>query len=167
MNKVNPVKLNANPQYGGDYSQGQKEVAVYYNSHESACPLSDHHFAESVAADMIEAVELYRRCTLVIGCYTPPYDPPLSAEAALRGGFITLDLLGSDQEPVCIGIEFGRFNKSGEMSQEGFDANSWKTNPQNPLSGGIYAINFDEAWRIVCIFTRIVEAREIILRYGC
>jgi len=171
MNKVGKEMVGVNNdlstgQNGGGYSQRLEEVTVYYNGRGSYCPLSDNHFAGSVAADMFEAVESYRRCTLVIGCYTPPYAPPLSAEAAQCGGLITLDLIAADRETVCIGIEFGRSNINGKMIQEGFDATSWKMDPQSPLSGSIYALNFDEAWRIVCIFTRIIEASEINLRYG-
>jgi hypothetical protein len=148
-------------------SRGQEEVAVHYSKRGSYCPLSDHHFAESIAADVEEAVEMYHGCALVIGCYTPPYKPPMSMEDARQGGFLTLDLLGNGQPPACVGIEFGRSDAAGEVVRAGFDSSLWKTDPSNPLYAGIYAANFDEAWRIVCLIVRLIKAREVSLRYGC
>jgi hypothetical protein len=143
------------------------EVTVHYNRRGSYCPLSDHHFAESTAADVAEATAHYRGCVLVIGCYTPPYNPPLATEAACGGGFLTLDLLAADRPPACVGIEFGRADTQGAVVRAGFDRAEWQTDPSNPLYAGIYAANFDEAWRIVCLLARLLKPREVTLRYGC
>lgn len=155
------------PQKSGDRSQGREEVAVHYKKCGSYCPLSDHHFAESVAADIIESIEAYHGCMVIIGCYTPPYDPPLEVNKARSGGFLTLDFIADSQEPACISIEFGRADSDGAVVRAAFDADLWKTDPSNPLYSGIYAANFDEAWRIVCLTVRLIEAKEVSLRYGC
>jgi hypothetical protein len=65
---------------------------IRYNRQGSYCPLSDHNFAESVAADICSAAKDYSGRNLEVECYIPPYEPPLSQEAARTGGFIVLHL---------------------------------------------------------------------------
>jgi hypothetical protein len=78
-----------------------------------------------------------------------------------------LDLITAEQGAACISIEFGRNDSDGHALRAEFNADLWKTAPDNPLYAGIYAANFDEAWRIVCLITRLIEAQKLSLRYGC
>lgn len=139
---------------------------VHYNRRGSYCPLSNHNFAESVAADICDAAHQYSGCTLEVDCYTPPYDPPLSPESARTGGFLVLNLLSDTLPDACIGIEFGRLDKEGKLLRETMDAEEWRTDPANPLYAGIYTANFDEAWRIVCILGLMLDVASVRLSYG-
>lgn len=62
-----------------------RQDLIHYNRRGSYCPLSEHSFAASVAADIYDAAKDYLGCTLEIECYTPPYDPPLKTESARSG----------------------------------------------------------------------------------
>lgn len=139
---------------------------IRYNHRGSSCPLSEHDFAESVAADIYDVVKDYFGCALEVECYTPPYDPPLSQEAAHSGGFIILHLRSETLAHACIGIEFGRLDKENNPLRATMDADEWRTDPANPLSAGVYAANFDEAWRIVCLFGLMMDVAGVRLSYG-
>jgi hypothetical protein len=139
---------------------------IRYNQHGSYCPLSDHNFAESVAADICDAVKHYAGCTLELECYTPPYDPPLSKESARCGGFLIVHLISESQPPGCIGIEFGRLDENDELVRDTIDVIEWRSDPQNPLYAGVYAGNFDEAWRIACLLGLMLHAVRVKISYG-
>jgi hypothetical protein len=142
------------------------EEAIHYNRSASYCPLSDHSFAESVAADICAAAKDYSGCALEVECYTPPYDPPLSHEAARTGGFIVLHLRAKALPHVCVGIEFGRLDKENNPLRETIDVAEWHVDPLNPLYAGVYAANFDEAWRIVCLLGLMLYVSSVRLSYG-
>lgn len=143
----------------------QKEP-IHYNRRGSHCPLSEHRWASSVAADICEAVKDYSGCTLEVECYTPPYDPPLSPESARSGGFLVLNLHSETLPYACVGIEFGRLDKEDQPLRASIDADEWRTDPANPLYAGVYAINFDEAWRIVCLLGLMLDVSSVRLAYG-
>jgi hypothetical protein len=42
----------------------------------------------------------------------------------------------------------------------------WRTDPSNPLYSGVYAANFDEAWRIVCLLGLMLYVTGVQLGYG-
>jgi len=139
---------------------------IHYNSRGSCCPLSNHEFAESVAVDIYDAIRLYSGCTIELECYTPPYDPPLSADAARSGGFMVLHL-HSDMLPyACVGIEFGRVDTNGTPLRHGLNCGEWNLDPTNPHSASVHAANFDEAWRIVCQLALMLPAAGIVISYG-
>jgi hypothetical protein len=140
--------------------------AIRYNRRGSYCPLSDHNFAESVAADIYDAAKDYHGCALEVECYTPPYDPPLSPEAARCGGFLVLHLRADSLPHACVGIEFGRLDKEGQPLRATIDVAEWRVDPENPLYAGVYAANFDEAWRIVCLFGLMMGVVSMRLSYG-
>lgn len=137
-----------------------------YNRRGSCCPLSNHNIAESVAADICQAVTEYAGCVIEVECYTPPYDPPLPVEAARCGGFLVLHLRYETLPRVCVGIEFGRLDKQDQPLRATIDADGWRTDPSSPLSAGVYAANFDEAWRIVCLLGLMLHATGVRLSYG-
>jgi hypothetical protein len=95
---------------------------IRYNRRGSSCPLSNHDFAESVAADICDVVKDYAGCVLEVECYTPPYDPPLSQESARTGGFLVLHLRSGTLPHACIGIEFGRLDKDDKPLRATMDA---------------------------------------------
>lgn len=137
-----------------------------YNSRGSYCPLSDHNFAASTAADICDAVKNYYACALEIECYTPPYDPPLSQDSARAGGFIVIHFHSDSLPHACVGIEFGRLDKEDKPLRATMDAEEWRVDPSNPLYAGVYAANFDEAWRIVCLLGLMLDASGVRLSYG-
>lgn len=139
---------------------------IRYNRRGSDCPLSDHDFAESTAADICDATKDYAGCTLEIECYTPPYNPALSQESARCGGFLVVNLLSESLPYACVGIEFGRLDKDDKPLRATMDAEEWRTDPANPLYAGVYAANFDEAWRIVCLLGLMLHATGVRLAYG-
>lgn len=139
---------------------------VHYNRRGSLCPLSDHAFAESAAADIYEAAKDYYGCVLEVECYTPPYDPALSRESARCGGFLVLHLHSPPLPHVCLGVEFGRLGAEGQPLRETIDAARWRSDTANPLSAGVYAANFDEAWRIVCLLGLMLGVAGVRLSYG-
>jgi hypothetical protein len=137
-----------------------------YNRRGSYCPLSKHNFAESVAADICQVVCDYAGSIIEVECYTPPYDPPLSIESARCGGFLILHLRSETLPHACVGIEFGRLDKQDQPLRATIDADEWLTDPSNPLYAGVYAANFDEAWRIVCLLGLMLHATGVWLSYG-
>lgn len=139
---------------------------IHYNRRGSYCPLSEHSFAASVAADIYDAAKEYLGCTLEVECYTPPYDPPLKTESARSGGFLVLNLHAETLPYACIGIEFGRLDEEGKPLRETIDVKEWREDPANPLYAGVYAANFDEAWRIVCLFGLMLDVSRVRLSYG-
>jgi hypothetical protein len=139
---------------------------IRYNRRGSYCPLSDHNFAESVASDIYGVTKDYYGCTLEVECYTPPYDPPLSQESARCGGFLVLHLCADPLPRICVGIEFGRLDKEDKPLRATIDVEEWRTDPENPLYSGVYAANFDEAWRIVCLFGLMMDVKNVRLSYG-
>ena len=54
----------------------------------------------------------------------------------------------------------------GLSLRAGFDATASLRDPHNPHASGIYAVNFDEAWRIVCLVAHYLEAHSLTLSYG-
>jgi hypothetical protein len=144
----------------------KSQEPIHYNRRGSYCPLSDHAFAESVAADIYEATKDYYGCTLEVECYTPPYDPPLSTDAARGGGFLVLHLSSHSLPHASVGIEFGRLDAGSRLLRETIDVTEWRTDPANPLYAGVYAANFDEAWRIVCLLGLMLKVAEVRLGYG-
>lgn len=139
-----------------------KANVVNYARNGSHCPLSSHAFAGSVAAGISAAVEAYKGATLDVGAYTPPYDAGFTP-----GGFLTLTFLSGDLPEACVGIEFGQKDEAGQPLREDFNLEGWHADQRNPHAAGIYAINFDEAWRIVCIVATYIEAQRVTLSYGC
>lgn len=139
---------------------------IHYNRRGSSCPLSDHDFASSVAADIYHAAKDYRGCDLEVECYTPPYDPPLSPDSARSGGFLVLNLRSPAMPHACVGIEFGRLGDDDRPLRSTMDAAEWQTDPANPLYAGVYAANFDEAWRIVCLSGQALRVASVRLCYG-
>ena len=134
----------------------------YYNPRGSYCLLSDHNFAESVAAGIAEALNAYMGGTLNVGGFTPPYN-----EGHYPAGFISIAFLVAGLPEHVVGIEFGQKDEEGRPLRAGFKAVASLRDPHNPHASGVYAINFDEAWRIVCLVARYVKAHNITLSYGC
>jgi hypothetical protein len=143
-----------------------KRDAIHYNRHGSYCPVSDHNFAESVAADICDETKDYAGCILEVECYTPPYEPPLSLDAARNGGFLVLHLRSKSMRYPCLGIEFGRLDEKGAPRRETIDVEEWRRDTESPLSAGVYAVNFDEAWRIVCLLGLMLHVKRVQLSYG-
>lgn len=139
-----------------------QQEPIHYNRRGSYCPLSDHDFAESVAARIAKAMNAYRGRALNVGGYTPPYN-----EGYYPAGFLTLTFLAADLPERVVGIEFGQKNEDGQPLREEFDATTNLRDPYNPHAGSVYAINFDEAWRIVCLVAQYLEAQKVTLSYGC
>lgn len=135
---------------------------THYNRRGSYCQLSDHDFAELVAASIAEALSAYRGATLDVGGYTPPYN-----EGYFPAGFIALSFLAEGLDEHVVGIEFGQRDESGDLLREGFNPAASLRDQHNPHSAGIYAVNFDEAWRIVCLVARRLRVSRVTLSYGC
>lgn len=133
-----------------------------YDRHGSYCPLSDHDFAESVAIDIAETLVAYSGGVFDIGGYTPPY-----REGHYPAGFIAITFLADGLPEHVVGIEFGRRDERGRLLRLGFNVTASLRDPHNPHSAGIYAVNFDEAWRIVCLTARHLEVSRVMLSYGC
>src|ERR1041385_1610370 len=134
----------------------------HYNRRGSYCPLSDHNFAESVAIGIAEALDAYRGGTLDVGGYTPPYN-----EGHYPAGFIAITFLADGLPERVVGVVFGQKAERGRLLRAGFDATASLRDPHNPHASGIYAVNFDEAWRIVCLVAHYLEAHSLTLSYGC
>lgn len=141
-------------------------TSIHYSSAGSYCPISDHEFAESVGADVCNAVKDYFGCSITLECYTPPYEPPLSPESARSGGFLVIHFQAEGLGDVCVGLEFGGCDEGGQIFRSGFDREEWQIDPTNPLYAGVYAANFDETWRIVCQVGLMIRPRRIALSYG-
>jgi hypothetical protein len=139
-----------------------KAATVNYQAIGSYCPVSSPLFAEAVLSRVIEHLEAYKGGNFDVGGYTPPYD-----EDSYPAGFLALTLTKGDLPLVRIGIEFGRLDVDGELVREAFDPERWLEEPFNPHEAGIYAANFDEAWRVVCLLGSHLIPTAITLSYGC
>jgi hypothetical protein len=139
-----------------------KENIVAYRGVSSYCPISSHNFANAVAEQVVTVIEEYKGGCLNVRGYTPPYD-----EGCFPAGFLMLILKQEDLPAICIGIEFGQRDEDGNLARQSFDVNGWLEDRSDPHTSGIYAINFDEAWRIVCILGSRLELQKISLSYSC
>jgi hypothetical protein len=139
-----------------------KENTVTYHGVGSYCPTSSHDFAEEVAEQITTAVGEYKGGCLEVRGYTPPYD-----EGGFPAGFLLLILRQEGLPYVCIGIGFGQHDVEGQLARQGLDASGWSEDRTDPHGSSIYAINFDEAWRIVCLAGSRLELQQISLSYGC
>jgi hypothetical protein len=127
----------------------------------SYCPHSSHIFAVEIAGQVVRAVEGYVGGVMEVRAYTPPYD-----EGCFPAGFLVLTLMREGRPPVRFGIEFGQRDEGGGYVREGFDVDAWSEEPCDPHAGGIYAVNFDEAWRIVCLVGSSLRPGRVTLNYG-
>lgn len=125
-------------------------------------PLSSHNFANSVAGQLVDLLEEYEGGAMDVGGYTHP-----SSEGCFPAGFLVVSVSRDDMPLVSFGIEFGQTDESGKLVREKFDAEAWLRESNNAHAGGICAVNFDEAWRIVCIVGQYLETEKITLSYGC
>jgi hypothetical protein len=128
----------------------------------SYCPLSSHNFADSVAGQLVGVLEGYDGGAMNVGGYTPPYE-----DGCFPAGFLVITVSREGMPLVSFGIEFGRTDERGKVVREKFDAKAWVREPNNPHASGICVVNFDEAWRIVCIVGQYLETEKITLGYGC
>ena len=137
---------------------------VSYSPANTYCPLSDHVFAERNARAIATAIAYWRPTTMCVGGYTPPYN-----RGEFPQGFLTLDFWRnpSDEEWCSVGIEFGQTDAQGHAVRYPFDPEAWTKSPNNPAAGMITALNFDEAWRIVCLAGRHTRVQTISIAYGC
>lgn len=127
------------------------------------CPQVDQAFADGVARVIADAVTHWQPEKLVLRGYTPPYEPGEFPE-----GYIELSFVRNDQTTDrSIGIEFGQTDTLGRDFREPFDVASWLTDPADPMSAPITAINFDEAWRIICRVAERLSLSTVSVVYGC
>jgi len=87
-------------------------------------------------------------------------------DSARRGGFLIVHLISQTEAPACIGVEFGRLDKNDQVLRNTIDVDEWLTDPENPLYAGVYAANFDEAWRIVCLLGLMLHTVGVQISYG-
>jgi hypothetical protein len=139
-----------------------KENPVSYQGIGSYCPVSSHDFAEAVAEQILTALEGYKGGCLEVRGYTPPYD-----EGCFPAGFLMLILRQEKMPAVCIGVEFGQRDVDDNLARQEFDADAWSRDRSDPHASGVHVINFDEAWRVVCIVGSRLELRKVSLSYGC
>jgi hypothetical protein len=140
----------------------ENNVSYPYYGVGSYCPQSSDKFANAVAGQILRLVSEYKGGVMDVGGYTPPYN-----EGDFPDGFLVITLMLEGAPEVKIGIVFGQCDVDSKPAREGFDAHAWLKAPLDPHSGGIYAINFDEAWRIVCIVGMCLSLQKVTLSYGC
>lgn len=135
---------------------------VTYLREGTHCPFSSMEFARQTTIGITEALGNYRDSHMNINVYTPPY-----AEGEYPDGFLRLLFYKETEEvPAQVGIEFGQTDDDNNVIRFGFDRHEWEKFPDDPHSGGINAVNFDEAWRIVCLLGKELKVRSISLSYG-
>lgn len=125
------------------------------------CPKSNHNFADHMVTLLVEVLKDYEGCIMNIGGYTPPYKPGTYPE-----GFLDISLYTHDLPEVAIGIVFGEKNPEGYPVRREFESEAWQRERHNPLLTNLTAINFDEAWRIVCLLGHRLKVQSLTLSYG-
>lgn len=147
---------------GPKADMGLRHLISYFRAG-TYCPQSDHTFAEHNARAIAAAIARCRPTTLCVGGYTPPYEA-----GEFPQGFLTLDFWRNyDSKEWCsLGIEFGQTDAQGQPVRYPFDPIAWAESPNDPTAGMITALNFDEAWRIVCLVGKYTRVQTISLAYG-
>jgi hypothetical protein len=132
-----------------------------YYSRGTYCTRSSNTFAEETAAAITAVVEKWQPTEMAVRGYTPPYEPEEFPQ-----GYLELVFLREEGVERSIGIEFGQTDENGQFQRVAFETDEWLAEPENPLSSAITAINFDEAWRIVCLVGRYLRIRDVSFGYG-
>ena len=136
-------------------------MKIIYNPNGTYCPKSKHLFANEVATSLAKTLENYDGGNLSINGYTPPYK-----EDEFPNGYMELILSTEGQNEACIGIEFGHLSVNDIPLRSSFNKQMWKDSDQDPICSGIVAVNFDEAWRIICIVSKQLNIKNTFLSYG-
>ncbi|WP_447985462.1 hypothetical protein [Nitrospira sp. Nam74] len=110
---------------------------------------------------LLEVLKDYEGCTMNVGGYTPPYQAGSYPE-----GFLDISLYTDDLPEVAMGIVFGEKDPEGYQVRREFDSETWQRQRQNPLLTNLTAINFDEAWRIVCLLGQRLKVKSLTISYG-
>jgi hypothetical protein len=97
-----------------------------------------------------------------IDAATPPYDDQVIVPA----GHIELTMFSADGDEYAIGIVFGAEDEEGRVLRQPFDPEEWSSNPNCPWSSGLFAFNFDEAWRIVVLLAESMKISSLEICYG-
>lgn len=139
----------------------QRTIANY-DGEATECPYSSNDFAKNVVATIISALPALNHWCLHISASTPRYE----RNKHLPSGHIELTLIDQKETGYSIGLVFGATDDAGQVIRQPFDAKNWVNNPGNPWSGGIAAINFDEAWRVVVLLAEKLQVKRIEISYG-
>lgn len=133
---------------------------ISYDKRGSYCSFSSHTFAQETANTLSEVLKSVFNGTMEINVYTPPYDSSTTPD-----GFIRICFWNDQKDYKQIGIGFGQSEIEKEFRTQ-FNREQWLKYPDDPHTSGIFASNFDEAWRIVCILGEILKVKEVRLSYG-
>ena len=143
-------------------STGATEQRVAIVDGFTACPLSNHRFADTVAAQIAACIPEFRCAQLMLSGYTPP------TKGKAVEGFLDLCFFRSVDHAASFGILFGAEPEvDGFVHRRYLDHEQWRADPRNPLACGIVAANFDEAWRIGCAAAAALEIQRVEIAYGC
>lgn len=137
------------------------QSAIKYLETGSHCPFSSVEFAQKTAGEVVSALGIYQASRMNINVYTPPYE-----ETDFPDGFLRLLFFNDNLPWAQIGVEFGQTDETDTVVRFGFDRVAWEKDPDDPHSGGINAVNFDEAWRIVCLIGKSLQITEVSISYG-
>lgn len=131
---------------------------------------SCHGFADEVSQAIKHTLRDESYPVLTVRVFTPPWSTGSEAQGYLEivlskgpgmdaGGFPTL---------VTIGITFGATELIDGILplRQGFNTSAWKSDNYNSFSSGIVAVNFDEAWRIVCLTAFKMNIQTVRLGYN-
>lgn len=132
-----------------------------YYARGTYCKHSSSVFAEETANAIVAAVQKWHPRDMAVRGYTPPYEPEEFPQ-----GYLEIVFIRDGQPDLSIGIEFGQTDETGKYQRILFETEDWLSEPENPLSALITAINFDEAWRIVCLVGRNLGIQSVSLGYG-
>ncbi len=121
-------------------------------------PNSSHAFALRNAQVIAAAIDSLLDKELCLRAYTPPFEAPLP------DGF--LELCFGDRKKYSIGLTFGSFESLPPFDRSDFNAEQWRSAPEDPFSSALLAASFDEAWRIVCLVAKLLAVERITIAYG-
>ena len=132
-----------------------------YNARGTYRERSSSVFAEETAVAIATAAKKWRPRGMAVRGYTPPYEPEYFPQ-----GYLEIVFLQDGEPERSIGIEFGQTDGNGQFQRAAFNPEDWLEDLENPLSAAVTAINFDEAWRIVCLVGRRLDINDVSLGYG-
>lgn len=124
-------------------------------------PTEAYEFARKTAGEVIQALDQYHNSQMTVNTYAP-----IRISGDDRSGFIRLLFQKEDMPVVQMRLGFGETDGDGEIIRFGFNQKAWEEHTGNPYSSGINALNFDEAWQIVCLIGSELTVHNVSISYG-
>lgn len=142
---------------------------VDYASEQMGYGDSCHGFADEVSQGIKHTLRNESYSVLTVRVATPRWSDDAEAQGYLE--IVLSNGLGKEIDGVpslaTIGIKFGATELIDGILplRQGFNTLAWMADNRNPLSTGIVAVCFDEAWRIICLTAFKMNIQTVRLGY--